>query len=154
MRYHCKWSIRPKHSKFRQVITLSKQSVRRGKVKQNPITNGKVSNVKPHSHNCIKFQITPTGDRYQLACPNSTHLLATIKSLTKINLQELESSKAKPQQKIAYSHPASETSLITVHFTDQTQYYCKQSEKNFPQLSNGNYVPVTQPQVPPDPNLS
>ena len=66
---------------------------------------------------------------YQLASQNSTHILATIKSLTKINLQGLEGSKAKPQQKIAYSRPASETSLITIHFTDQTQYYCKQSGK-------------------------
>ena len=44
-------------------------------------------------------------------------------------MQGLKGSKAKPQQKIAYSRPASETSLITVHFTDQTQYYCKQSGK-------------------------
>ena len=69
---------------------------------KNPITNGKVSNVKPHSHSCIKFQIAPTGDRYQLASPNSTHPLATIKSLTKLNLQGLGGFKTKLQQK---NHP-------------------------------------------------
>ena len=66
-------------------------------------------NVKPHLHYCIKFQITRTSDRYQLASPNTTHLLATIKSLTKTNLQGLGGFQSQNySRKIAYSRSASE----------------------------------------------
>ena len=85
-----------------------------GKAKQskNPITNGKVSSVWPHSHNYIIFQIAPKSDRYQPTSPNFTHPLASVKSLTKINLQGLGSFKAKLQQKIAHSRPASKFSSL------------------------------------------
>ena len=91
----------------------------------NHITNYQVTNIKPHSHNCTKIQIAPTGDRYQLASPNSTQPLAVIQSLTKPNLQGLSCLQFKLQRKIAYSHSVSENRTlkqITIHITVQHQH--------------------------------
>ena len=114
-------------------------------------------NIKPRSHNHIKFQIAPTGGRHWPTSPNFTHPLAPIKPLTKINLQGLGSSWAELQQKIAHSRPSEKkprSTQITVHFTDRTSRipYNHRHSRHFPEVKQ-QHLPTPNHRYPPRPKL-